>query len=258
MTNQIKEYLNKYRIISKEMLEKHIEELNRNTTVDKDLVFMLVMSLDDEELFPNYFSREKKTKKVLYSTVESYDKQALQDIYGQLANIAKNEKGNYQVNIVHTKENMNRLVEEELERQEQEVFKDWNSNDSRGILTSIGCDITKPYPFFANEDLAQETAKQIAQDVKEGKKETEGKLDYELDWEFIQQMAERMGQNKGKYEPYNWKKLMDVEKLKQSLVRHTIEIMKGNYSDDGREFGHLESLADNAMMINYQLKNNKK
>jgi hypothetical protein len=92
----------------------------------------------------------------------------------------------------------------------------------------------------------------------EGIKETEGKLDYELDWEFVQQMAERMSQNKGKYDPYNWKKIMDVEKLKQSLFRHTIEIMKGNYSDDGRELGHLESLADNAMMINYQLKNNKK
>lgn len=92
----------------------------------------------------------------------------------------------------------------------------------------------------------------------EGIKETEGKLDYELDWEFIQQMAERMSQNKGKYKPYNWKKLIDVEKLKQSLFRHTMEIMKGNDSDDGRTMGHYESLALNAMMICYQLKNNKK
>lgn len=92
----------------------------------------------------------------------------------------------------------------------------------------------------------------------EGIKEIEGKLDYELDWGFIQQMAERMSQNKGKYKPYNWKKLIDVEKLKQSLFRHTMEIMKGNDSDDGRIMGHYESLALNAMMICYQLKNNKK
>ena len=90
----------------------------------------------------------------------------------------------------------------------------------------------------------------------QGVKETEGKLNYELDWEFIQQMAERMSQNKGKYEPYNWKRPMEVEKLKQSLFRHVIEIMKGNYSDDGRDFGHFESVALNSMMINYQLKNN--
>lgn len=57
---QLKEYLDKYKITSKEMLEKHIEELNRNTYVDKDLVFMLIMSLDDEELFPNFFSRKKE------------------------------------------------------------------------------------------------------------------------------------------------------------------------------------------------------
>ena len=91
----------------------------------------------------------------------------------------------------------------------------------------------------------------------DGVKETEGKLNYEIDWQFIQQLAERMSQNKGKYEPYNWTKPMDVEKLKQSLFRHVIEVMKGNYSDDGREFGHLESIALNAMMINHQLKNNK-
>lgn len=90
----------------------------------------------------------------------------------------------------------------------------------------------------------------------QGVKETEGKLNYELDWNFIQQIAERMSQNKDKYEPYNWKRPMEVEKLKQSLLRHVVEVMKGNYSDDGREFGHFESIALNSMMINYQLKNN--
>ena len=92
------------------------------------------------------------------------------------------------------------------------------------------------------------------QKEKQGVKETEGKLNYELDWEFIQQMAERMSQNKDKYEPYNWKRPMEIEKLKQSLFRHVVEVMKGNYSDDGREFGHFESIALNSMMINYQLK----
>ena len=87
-------------------------------------------------------------------------------------------------------------------------------------------------------------------------KETEGKLHYELDFEFIKQMAERMASNKGKYEPYNWQKLDNIADLKQSLFRHVLEVMNGNYKDDNREFGHLEAVAINAMFINYQLKRN--
>jgi len=99
----------------------------------------------------------------------------------------------------------------------------------------------------------------IIQDIKEnqsiGVKQSEGKLNYELDFEFIAQMAEKMSLNKAKYESYNWKKPIDIELLKQSLFRHVIEIMKGDYEDDNRPFGHLESASLNCMMINYQLKN---
>ncbi len=91
----------------------------------------------------------------------------------------------------------------------------------------------------------------------EGVKEEDGKLNYELDWGFLTQMAERMSKNKDKYPPYNWKKPMDIEKLKQATFRHMLEIMNGNYEDDGRMLGHLEAVALNAMMINYQLKNKK-
>ena len=98
-----------------------------------------------------------------------------------------------------------------------------------------------------NMELKEETAY----------KETEGKLFYELDFEFITKMAERMASNKGKYEPYNWQKLDNVADLKQSLFRHVLEVMNGNYKDDNREFGHLEAVAINAMFINYQLKRNE-
>ena len=98
-----------------------------------------------------------------------------------------------------------------------------------------------------NMELKEETAY----------KETEGKLHYELDFEFITQMAERMASNKGKYEPYNWQKLDNIADLKQSLFRHVLEVMNGNYKDDNRELGHLEAVAINAMFINYQLKRNE-
>ena len=93
----------------------------------------------------------------------------------------------------------------------------------------------------------------------QGVKESNGKLFYELDFNFITQMAERMAANKGngKYPLFNWKKRLsdeDFNNLVQATFRHTLAIMNGKYEDDGREFGHLEALADNAMMINYQLK----
>lgn len=90
-----------------------------------------------------------------------------------------------------------------------------------------------------------------------GYKEQFTKLNYELDFDFLTQVAERMSSNKGKYEPYNWKKPINVDDLKQALFRHVLEVMKGKYSDDGRSMGHLEAIAANAMMINYQLKNNE-
>lgn len=88
-----------------------------------------------------------------------------------------------------------------------------------------------------------------------GYKELSGKLSYELDWCFIKQLAERMSQNKHKYEPYNWKKPIDIDSLKQSLFRHVIAVMNDEYEDDNRVLGHLESIALNVMFINYQIKN---
>lgn len=91
-----------------------------------------------------------------------------------------------------------------------------------------------------------------------GVKETENKVDYsEIDWIFITQLAERMNSNKDKYPPNNWKKPINIEFLKQSLLRHVLAVMLGHYEDDERMFGHLESIALNAQFINYQLKNNK-
>lgn len=91
-------------------------------------------------------------------------------------------------------------------------------------------------------------------------KETNGKLFYELDFEFITQMAERMASNKGKYEPFNWQKPMEekyFKELLQAVFRHSLEIVEGNFEDDGREFGHLEAIACDVMMICYQLKKYK-
>lgn len=91
-----------------------------------------------------------------------------------------------------------------------------------------------------------------------GIKEEDGKISYELDWEFIEAMAARMTTNKDKYPAYNWHKPIDEEKLKQSLTRHLVEIMKGNYKDDEDNYGHVVAIALNSMMLFYQLNHNKK
>lgn len=89
----------------------------------------------------------------------------------------------------------------------------------------------------------------------EGAKETQNKTDYsEIDWEFIEAQALRMNKNKGKYESSNYKKPMDINLLKQSLLRHVLEVMKDNYADDGDELGHLSAIALNAQFLYYQLK----
>jgi hypothetical protein len=94
--------------------------------------------------------------------------------------------------------------------------------------------------------------------ITEGIKESEDKLFYEIDWEFISEIAQRMSKNKHKYPPYNWHKPIELEELRQALIRHFIAIMRKNYKDDGQEFGHLNAIALNAMMIWYQLKHHNK
>jgi len=109
-----------------------------------------------------------------------------------------------------------------------------------------------------NKKVQEETEKFIKEiEDEEGVKESKGKLFYEFDWEFIEAAAKRMQENKGKYEPFNWKKKIDPELLLQSINRHHIEVMKGNYKDGEDELGHIVSYFCNAMMLYHQLKNHK-
>lgn len=128
---------------------------------------------------------------------------------------------------------------------EYEIFEINEEYFTYKVINDYGMKIDFTFSYFDKcFKLKEETAY----------KETNGKLFYELDFDFITQIAERMASNKWKYEPYNWQKLDNVEELKQALFRHTLEVMKGNLEDDGRDFGHLEAIACDVMMIYYQLK----
>ena len=132
---------------------------------------------------------------------------------------------------------------------EYEIFEINEEDFTYKVINDYGIKIDFIFSYF-------DEFFKLKEETETAYKETEGKLHYELDFEFITQMAERMASNKGKYEPYNWQKLNNIADLKQSLFRHVLEIMNGNYKDDNREFGHLEAVAINAMFINYQLKRN--
>jgi hypothetical protein len=86
-----------------------------------------------------------------------------------------------------------------------------------------------------------------------GIKETKDKLIYDIDFDYITGMAERMQLNRGKYPVGNWQKPIDISSLQQALFRHTIEIMKNNFSDE-QDCGHLYAVGCNAFMILAQLK----
>lgn len=143
------------------------------------------------------------------------------------------------------------------------VGSEWYNYKDR---TYLSVDASTDVSMYGNVDentfgryfIDIEQFKEFYPETPKGVKESDGKLFHELDFSFIKQMSERMSSNKGKYPPFNWKEPIDVESLTQAIFRHVLEVMEGNFEDDGREFGHLESIACNAMMLNYQLKNNGK
>lgn len=148
------------------------------------------------------------------------------------------------------------MRDKKQELKEQKVIEDWNRKEEAGMSTRHKANA----PFFLDEVITWKTTPTDANcyQTTNGKKETEGKIDYsEIDWDFVTQLACRMNQNKGKYPANNWKKRIEIEFLKQSLFRHVIAVMNGEYEDDGRKLGHLESIALNAQFLNYQLKNYK-
>lgn len=279
---QIKEYLEKYNITSKELLAIHIEQLKKNTKPNIRLISELFYVLEDENSVFNSFLREKLVK-VLNQHISQATNTPhfLDEVLEQEEKIVYNNPSDFVDAILN-----------DLDKKEKKIFENWNSTrhksregeahketfiptDSTNIevfhidtkdngdkTAFIGFKIKNgnfsfvevPFTSPKKDTLVFTADSEINKE--DGKKETEGKLNFELDWEFIEQLAERMSTNKGKYEPFNWKKSMDVEKLKQSLFRHVLEIMKGIYEDDGRAYGHLEAVALNALFINYQLKNN--
>lgn len=64
-TEQIKDYLKKYRIDSEEQLAKHIEELKRNTIPNNEIIFPLVdLLVNEKSVLNSYFAENKKQETI--------------------------------------------------------------------------------------------------------------------------------------------------------------------------------------------------
>ena len=106
MTNeQIKDYLEKYSLTTKEKLAQHILELKRNTKPNLELISELnYVLVDEENLFFNFFGGEKLDRRVRITTEdwENYDK-----IVGDLEGINKppqKELNNHISEIINDKQ----------------------------------------------------------------------------------------------------------------------------------------------------------
>ena len=270
-TNPSKEFYNAFKKVSEDEDKTKWVRVDFYYTLENGTHFIEVSEFTSLEDAKKYFNNSKNTEAFYYK-------------YGTKELIEKEDKSKNSPTLErfsdteHIEESKRRFIERYRYGNPLNVLEITKCNthlELEGVLNKIenkssptfmdevldsNSTITEEPKFVPGFGYMSKRGKIITYKQKEefGVKETEGKLNYELDWEFIQQLAERMSQNKGKYKPYNWMQPIDVEKLKQSLFRHVVEVMKGNYEDDGRTFGHLESISANVMMINYQLKNSVK
>ena len=89
-----------------------------------------------------------------------------------------------------------------------------------------------------------------------GIKESKNKIDYsEINWEFLDEIALRMNTNKHKYPKGNFRKIIDVKELEQSLFRHLRKMLSPKLMDNETYLEHLAAIGCNAQMIHEQLKN---
>lgn len=272
---QIKEYLDKYGLNTKDLLANHIVQLKSNTKPNTWLISELSYVLLDEE---NVFFSIFPTK--INSTRHKSRGGDTHSVLFDLERVKSCPKGGLQCfcdGSCHEKRSL------DYSAPTNSITSEWVRNNTGGIVGDLE-GINRPPTTHNGLQKHIDSLKQYKDDVitksnrvekemvdelqgvkesQEAYKETEGKLFYELDWGFITQMAERMSSNKkeGKYSLWNWKKPMTpkgLEDLKQATFRHLLEVLDGKYEDDGRPFGHIEAISDNMMMINYQLKNNER
>lgn len=265
---QIKEYLQKYNITSKELLASHIEELKRNTKPNTKLISELVWVLND--FFFSFFERsscpdEKEGKKWFTSSdfmevtmnvtpQKSLNNHVSEVIDTKLGEYARTElEPDYRPPFFLDEAiKASEIPAQKTEKEENLVFPKDSEIHKEESIDGKPC-IALPYNY-TQKDIEESELK-----LKErGIKESNGKINYEeLDWDYIDLMVLRMSKNLEKYPPKNWQKKMNIKKLAEASIRHARKIIQEIENDEESLQEHSIALGCNGMMINFQLKNVK-
>lgn len=222
--------------IRQSIVENYFDQLGKNNTELYSFLDLMNQELN-EDLFDFDYSKEGH---IVWELVVKLKDYGLHDIYHYGTSDIEETDFEY-VGAPSSSSTF-----EETENIYNDIIKEKVDRSLKEYLMEIDIDIISfPKGLGVDADV-----------FVEGCKESDDKLVYELDWEYIQALAERMAKNKGKYPRDNWKKKIDITSLEDALTRHFMAIIQGEYEDDGDEYGHLEALALNCMMIRHQLKNN--
>lgn len=211
---------------------------------------------------------KKRSEERLFATpIENYSEEVLESFKGSgcaytLVSVDKELNRRYQEKqkqleskYIHKSSNELQLIKDTTSAESIEYIVADRILSSRNSCVRY---ITINHTPYAKEEIFKTNGNELSFiPFGEAKKESKDKQFYELDWEFIEEMAKRMSAaKKDKYPVFNWHKPIDPASLTQSLIRHTVEIVKGNLKDEDQEYGHLLAVACNAMMIWYQYKHN--
>jgi hypothetical protein len=280
---QIKDYLKKYSLTTKEKLAEHIAQLKRNTKPNLELISELnYVLVDEENLFFNVFSREKDNhKEQINNTVYLYNISSLSD-----GNMIRGEK------IVGDLECINKPPQKRLTLHIENVINDAQQEKKSAMFLdevlaekeNKGCSWTKCgqkdcvccYPNSAEKQIntkghstrlkannplvVSEKGKELVFDKDcnlIGKKESNGKVDYsEIDWDIIDLMAKRFNNNKHKYPPGNMLKPIEEKELLFAAYRHLRKMIQPIENDEETFEEHLTAVLCNMQMLYQQRKLN--
>lgn len=294
---QIKEYLQKYNITSKELLASHIEELKRNTIPNTKLISELVWVLED--FFFSFFERssypaEKDNFEKLLENPNSTN-----DIYRELKKCSnqcfcdgsckKPQKYNFglteQLNtVVGNLGGINKPpqktinshfldeITEQLEKQEEKPLKNYEQIVTTTITVKTNPEQAEKIKEIVKEFNSQNSAEKNKTEEnlvfpkdseihKEGIKESNGKIDYsEIDWDIVDLMAKRFNNNKHKYPQGNMLKPIEEKELLFAGYRHLRKMLQPIDNDSESFLEHLIAVMCNMQMLYQQkkLKNSDK
>ena len=114
-----------------------------------------------------------------------------------------------------------------------------------------------PYPDVVAVRQVGAVSEQRTEEIPAEKlKNDEGKPEYDrLNWGVLAEInaVHKMGDEK--YTRDSWKQGIELSRLCNAIIRHTSQILRGNFIDDESGLNHSSHVAASAEMLTYYLQN---